>query len=72
MSGSKKKKNSIQNDRSRMATGIVIAVIIVLLVGAYLIINAALRERSFRRMEEGVDTVIQEVTAKLDRESRLR
>ena len=70
-SSSKKKKNSIQNDRSRMATGIVIAVIIVLLVGAYLIINAALRERSFRRMEEGVDTVIQEVTAKLDRESRI-
>ena len=71
MAGKIKKKSNIKQDRSLTATGVVIAVIIILLTGAYFMITAVLRERSLTRMEEGVNTVIQEVRAKLERESRI-
>ena len=61
----------VKKDRSLTATGVVIALIVVLLVGGYFKINDVIRQRSILRMEEGVNTVIEEVTAKLERDSRI-
>ena len=60
-----------KKDRSLTATGLVIFVIMVLLVMAYYQITVVLRERSISRLEEGVNTVIEEVTSKLARDSRI-
>ncbi len=64
-------KGHSKKDRSLTATGIVIAVIAVLLLSAYYQLNAVLRDRSLSRLEEGVNTVITEVTSKLARDSRI-
>lgn len=61
----------INKDRSIMATGIVIILIVVLLLSAYFRINSLLRQRSLSRMEEGVRTVKEEITSKLERDSRI-
>ncbi len=61
----------IKRDHSLTATGIVIAVIVALLIFAFLRINSVLRERSISRLEEGVNTVITEVTSKLARDSHI-
>ncbi len=58
-------------DNSLTATGIVIVIIVILLISAYLNINSGLRVRALRRMEEGVNTVIEEVSSKLERDSRI-
>ena len=58
-------------DRSLLVTGVVIAMIAVLLIGSYFMLYDVLRKRSLGRMEEGVDRVTTEVTAKLNRDSRL-
>ncbi len=71
MDDSKKQKKTARRDSGLTATGIVIAVIVVLLIIAYFRITASIRERSLGRMEEGVNTVIEEVTSKLMRDSRL-
>ncbi len=52
-------------------TMLLIAIMAVLLMSAYALISANLKERSLGRMEEGVATVINEVTAKLERDSRI-
>ncbi len=64
-------EHAAKRDRSLTATGIVIAVIVVLLVFAYYQINTVLKERSLSRLEEGANTTIEEITAKLERDSRL-
>ncbi len=71
MSNETIQKKQHQKDRSLTATGIVIAVIAVLLLSAYYQLNAVLRDRSLSRLEEGVNTVITEVTSKLARDSRI-
>ncbi len=60
---------SAKKDKSLTATGIVIAVIAVLLILAYFKITDSLTERSTKRMEEGVNTVVEEVVSKLRRDS---
>ncbi len=65
------KNNAIQKDYTLTATGMVIAVIAVSLLVAYFNINAVLKERSISRMEEGVKTVISEITSKFERDSRI-
>ncbi len=67
----RKKDIDIRRDRSLTATGIVIVIIIVLLLSSFYQITAVLRQRSLSRMEEGVNTVINEVTSKLERDSRI-
>ena len=67
----KKGSKPAKMDRSLTATGLEIVAIAVLLIFAYFQINAVLRDRSMKRMEEGVNTVIEEVTAKLERDSRI-
>lgn len=71
MNSRKQEKASVKRDSSLTATGIVIVIIVVLLVLAYFQINGVIRQRSLRRMEEGVETVINEVTSKLERDSRI-
>ena len=71
MEAKKTLKHHITKSSSLTATGIVIAIIIILLLSSYLKINSVLRQRSLNRMEEGVNTVIQEITSKLYRESRI-
>lgn len=58
-------------NKSLFPTGLIIIVIIVSLLVAYFMIVDVLRERSVGRMEEGVNTVISEVTAKFDRDSKM-
>ncbi len=64
-------KKPFRKDNSLTATGIVIIIIVTLLIASYVKINDVLRDRSLGRMEEGVETVISEVTAKLARDSRI-
>ena len=64
-------KGSAQRDKSLTATGIVIAVIVILLLSAYFKINAVLRQRSLDRLEESANTAIEEVVSKLERDSRI-
>lgn len=71
MDDSKRQEKTAQRDNSLTATGIVIVLIVTLLLIAYFRITDSIRERSLGRMEEGVNTVIEEVTAKLMRDSRL-
>ncbi len=71
MKNTTKKKKPVRKDRSLTATGIVIAVIIALLLSAYLTITSTLQSRSLSRLEEGVETVINEITSKLERDSRI-
>ncbi len=65
------KKKAVKKDKSLTATGIVIAFIIILLLSAYFRITAVLQQRSLSRLEEGADTVINEITSKLERDSRI-
>ena len=71
MEESRRQRKALRKNKSLRATGIVIAIIVGLLLIAYFRITASIRERSLGRMEEGVNTVIEEVTSKLMRDSRL-
>ncbi len=53
------------------ATVILIAVMVVLLATSYFFISSTIKERSLGRLEEGVNTVITEIRAKLARDSRI-
>ncbi len=58
-------------DRSTAATLLFLIVMVVLLLSTYLLISANIKSRSLGRMEEGVNTVITEIQAKLERDSRV-
>ena len=58
-------------DRSLTATVLISVVIIALMAMAYISVNRIITSRSQLRMEEGVNTVISEVTDKLVRDSHL-
>ena len=64
-------KRTAHRDKSLTATGIVIAIIVILLISAYFKINTVLRQRSLNRLEEGVNTAIVEITSKFERDSRI-
>ncbi len=64
-------RKSAQKDKSLTATGIVIAIIVILLLSAFFRINSVLRQRSLNRLEEGANTAIEEITSKLERDSRI-
>lgn len=71
MSKHKERNRLFKTDNSLTATGIVIIIMVAFLVLAYARINVLLRQRSLSRMEEGVNTVIEEITSKLERDSRI-
>ena len=54
-----KKKNVMRN--SLLATVVMIAVLTLMMVGMYIRTTVVLRHRSIERMDEGVNTVIQQV-----------
>ena len=58
-------------EKSLTATIIMIVVLTVLFVTAYFQISSIIRQRSLSRMEEGVNTVIEEITGKLSRDSKI-
>ena len=62
---------SVHRDKSLTATGIVIAIIMLLLLSAYFKIDEVLRQRSLNRLEEGANTAIEEITSKFERDSRI-
>ena len=65
------KNKTFLRERNLTATFIMILVMIVLFVSAYLWSSQLIEDRSFLRMEEGVDTVIDEITQKMTRDSRI-
>ncbi len=64
-------KKKMLREGSITATIALILVTVLLLGTAYYCISASIQKRSLGRMEEGVNTVISEVTAKLARDSRI-
>ncbi len=64
-------RKRLAREGSIAVTVVLIVLLTVLVVVAFLLISANIRERSLGRMEEGVNTVISEVTAKLERDSRI-
>lgn len=58
-------------EKSLTATIIMIIVLSVLFVSAYIQSSSIIRKRSLSRMEEGVNTVIEEITGKLSRDSKI-
>ena len=66
-----KKNKPFLREKNITATLIMILVIATLFVLAYLLISRLMETRSLRRMEEGVDTVVDEVTQKLIRDSQI-
>ncbi len=64
-------KKRFRREGNLTATIAMICAVVVLFLAAYLLISDSIRERAFRRMEEGIDTVIEEVTAKFKRDSRI-
>ncbi len=64
-------KEPVRKDKSLTATGIVIAIIVILLISSYFSIYTVLRQRSLSRLEEGANTAIEEITSKLERDSRI-
>ena len=69
--GNTAQKKRVKKDKSLTATGVVIIIIVGLLLTGYFSINAVLKAQSLSRLEEGADTVIAEVSAKLERDSRI-
>ncbi|MCH5211184.1 MAG: response regulator [Oscillospiraceae bacterium] len=65
------KQNSILKDKNVVATVIISAVIIILFLGNCYASSRITRARSVLRMEEGVDTVVDEVVSKFDRDSQV-
>ena len=62
---------SITKERSLMATILLIVVIAALFATAYFRISNIIEKRCISRMEEGVNTVIEEVSKKLERDSNI-
>ncbi|MCH5341951.1 MAG: response regulator [Acetatifactor sp.] len=65
------KNKTFLRERNLTATFIMILIMVILFVSAYLWCSQLIEKRSFLRMEEGVDTVIDEITQKLTRDSRI-
>ena len=60
-----------KRDSRVVASGILVFIIVSLFAGSFVRINAVLRNRSISRMEEGVNTVIEEVSNKFKRDSEI-
>ena len=67
----KNKKHHFRPDKSLTATLVTIITIFVLLIAVYFMIDHFLRGYALNRMEEGVNTVIKEVSYILDRDSKM-
>ena len=63
------KNKKLAREKNLTATFIMIVIFIALFVAAYLWISHLIEKRSFLRMEEGVDTVADEIIQKMNRDS---
>ena len=64
-------KKSIVREKSLRATVGMIAAVAVLFAAAFFRIGTIMEKRCIDRMEEGVETVVEEITSKLDMDSRI-
>ena len=58
-------------EKNLTATGILILFMVILFTSEYFWISHLIEERSFLRMQEGVETVIEEISQKMNRDSRI-
>ena len=65
------KNKKIMREKNLTATAIMILIIAILFISAYFWISELIEARSFLRMEEGVETVIEEISQKMNRDSRI-
>ena len=65
------KNKALLREKNLAATIVMIMFFIVLFVSAYLLISNLMEKRSLQRMREGVNTVIDEVAQKLNRDSQI-
>ena len=65
------KENSHTHEKSLTATVILICVLFILFATAYFWISDLMEERCLQRMEEGTNTVIDEINQKLNRDSQI-
>ena len=66
-----KKNKPFLREKNITATLIMILIIAILFVSAYLMISRLIEKRCLDRMQEGVNTVIDEITQKLRRDSQI-
>ena len=64
-------ENRQPRDKSIFISMLAIFVVVVLFIAAYYQVRSIVKERALTRMEEGVNTVIEEIIAKFDRDSRI-
>ncbi len=69
--GRMRMRKEIRREENVAVTVALIVIIAALFVAEFFQISATIRKRSLGRMEEGVNTVISEVAAKLERDSRI-
>ena len=62
---------ALKRDKSITATFAISVIIIILFAAAYLKIADIIKQRSIGRMEEGVNTVVEEITNKFNRDSAI-
>ena len=65
------KNNPINREKNVISAVVVSVIIIALFMGNWLQASRVMRARSIQRVEEGVDTVVDEVVRKLDRDSQV-
>ena len=64
-------KKFIRRDRNVIDTVVMIAMIAALFIAAYVQISRTIQRRSFERMDEGVETIMEEISSKLERDSSI-
>ena len=65
------KNKALMRDQNLTITFFMVVICITLFLTAYFWISSLIEDRSFRRMEEGVDTVTSEIAQKLTRDSQM-
>ena len=65
------KTKTLLREKNLAATVVMILIFVILFLSAYFLISSVMQARSLRRMEEGVETVISEVSQKLSRDSQI-
>ena len=67
----REKNSALLREKNLVATTLIVVLVAVLLLMTYAQVQAIIEKRCLDRMEEAVNTVLDEITAKLNRDSRL-
>ena len=65
------KKSSLHREKNLLATFLLVILVAAMLLLTYAQVQSIIEQRCLERMEEAVNTVLEEITAKLNRDSRL-